>query len=201
MIQLAFLVLAGMALIGAIGVVTARSVFVSALCLVLSLMGVAGLYITLDAAFLGVIQVLVYVGAISVLILFAVMLTPNLMDAPMQLNKQSSLALAVALLVFGALAALGFGTQWQVQPRAVLPGGGAVVVAESVPTGAEAVAGAAGLPYAATERDAGGAEVLRLPDPTVMLGKSFMSDQLLAFEVISVILLVALLGAIVIARD
>lgn len=201
MTQLAFLVLAVAALVGAIGVVTARSVFVSALWLVLSFLGVAGLYITLDAAFLGVIQVLVYVGAISVLILFAVMLTPNLMDAPMQLNKQSSLALALALLVFGALAAIGFGTEWQAQPRAVLPGGGAVVVAGSVPTGAEAAAEAAGLPYTSPERGADGAEVLRLPNPTVMLGKSFMSDQLLAFEVISVILLVALLGAIVIARD
>jgi len=201
MTQLAFLVLAAMAVIGAIGVVTARSVFVSALFLILSFMGVAGLYVTLNAAFLGVIQVLVYVGAISVLILFTVMLTPNLMDAPMQLNKQSSIALVVALLVFGALAVLGFGTEWRVQPRLVLPSAGAVVVPASAPSAAEAVAPGQTQPYAARERGADGVEVLRLPNPTVMLGKSFMSDQLLAFEVISVILLVALLGAIVIARD
>jgi NADH-quinone oxidoreductase subunit J len=189
--ELAFALLATVTLVGAVGVVAARSVFVSAVFLVLSFFGVAGLYVALGAAFLGVIQVLIYVGAISVLILFAVMLTPNLMEAPTEMNRQTSLALTASLLVFGLLALIGFGTAWQVNLAAVAPGTGVVVSAEAAKT----------VPYVTTQKLPDGKEINTLPDPTVMLGKSFMSDQLLAFEVISVILLVALLGAIVIARE
>jgi NADH-quinone oxidoreductase subunit J len=191
--ELAFLALAVVTLGGALGVVSARSVFVSALWLVVSFVGVAGLYLALDAAFLGIIQVLVYVGAISVLILFAVMLTPNLMETPAQLNRQTSLSLAVALLVFGALAMVSFAAQWPVATEArVVPPAGVVL---------EAAAGTPVAPYAVRRAAADGTVQQVLRDPTTMLGQSFVSDQLLAFEVISVILLVALLGAIVIARE
>ena len=77
--QIAFMVLAAISLGGAWGVIRAHSVFVSALWLILSFVGVAGLYVMLEAGFLAVIQVLVYVGAISVLILFAIMLTEDVM--------------------------------------------------------------------------------------------------------------------------
>lgn len=201
MSQLMFVILSAVALGGAIGVVVARSVFVSALWLTLSFMGVAGLYILLQATFLGVIQVLVYVGAISVLILFAVMLTPNMMEEPLQINRQASLGLTVALLVFTALAVIGFRTQWSVAPAMVLPAGGGQVVAAPAPVTGDEVGQVERLPYTTTTTNADGESVTTLPDPIVMLGKSFMSDQLLAFEVMSVILLVALLGAIIIARD
>ena len=56
-------------------VVTAKDVVRAALSLVTSLVGVAGIYILLNAQFLGLVQVLIYVGAIGILILFAVMLT------------------------------------------------------------------------------------------------------------------------------
>lgn len=191
MSELAFTLLATVTLVGAVGVVAARSVFVSAIFLVLSFFGVAGLYVSLGAAFLGAIQVLVYVGAISVLILFAVMLTPNLMENPTEMNKQTSLSLTAALLVFGLLALIGFGTAWQVNLASVAPAGGVLVSAEAAET----------VPYVQARTLPDESTVHVMPDPTVMLGKSFMSDQLLAFEVISVILLVALLGAIVIARE
>jgi NADH:ubiquinone oxidoreductase subunit 6 (subunit J) len=226
MSELAFLVLSSITLAGAVGVVAARSVFVSAIWLVLSFFGIAGLYVTLGAAFLGVIQVLIYVGAISVLILFAVMLTPNLMEAPTQLNRQASFALATALVAFGILATLAFGTEWQVRAALVPPGGGVPLAAagtagEAAASGEDGGAAAGGtataeatvpppaegpdpeeLPYVAERRVGSGLEpVAVLPDPTMMLGMSFVTDQLLAFEIISVILLVALLGAIVIARE
>jgi NADH-quinone oxidoreductase subunit J len=194
MSELGFLILAIVTLGGAIGVVTARSVFVSALWLIVSLMGVAGFYLSLDAGFLGAVQVLVYVGAISVLILFAVMLTPNLMEAPAQLTRSSSLALIIALSIFGLLAVAAFGTRWPVSEARVVPAGGLVLAAA-------AEEGTARPPYLSEVRNAAGETETRLPDPVVQLGKSFMSDQLLAFEVISVILLVALLGAILIARE
>jgi len=135
------------------------------------------------------------------LILFAVMLTPNLMEGPAQLNRQSSLALAVALSVFGLLATLGFGTTWQTRLAAVPPVGGVVVATPGPEAPVPVAEQPKDIPYARVTTGEDGQVQQVLPDPTMMLGKSFVSDQLLAFEVISVILLVALMGAIIIARD
>ncbi len=74
-----FVILTIMTLGGGLGVVSSRSVFHSALFLVLSLVGVVGYYVLLDAGFLAVMQLLIYVGAIAVLILFAIMLSRGLM--------------------------------------------------------------------------------------------------------------------------
>jgi NADH-quinone oxidoreductase subunit J len=70
-----FAIMALLAISFALLVVTAKDIVRSALSLIVVMFVVAGLYILLNAQFLGVIQVLVYVGAIGVLILFAVMLT------------------------------------------------------------------------------------------------------------------------------
>ena len=70
-----FVILAMAAIMFSLFVVTAKDVVRAALSLVFAMFVIAGLYILLNAQFLGVIQVLVYIGAIGVLILFAVMLT------------------------------------------------------------------------------------------------------------------------------
>ena len=69
-----FFVLAIIAVASAVGVLIARSPIYSALSLILNLLCVAGLYLTMNAAFIGVIQILVYAGAIMVLVLFVIML-------------------------------------------------------------------------------------------------------------------------------
>ena len=69
-----FFLLATIAVVAAIGMLVARSPVYSALWLVLNLFCVAGLYFTMDATFIGVIQILVYAGAIMVLFLFVIML-------------------------------------------------------------------------------------------------------------------------------
>src|SRR5512139_2813461 len=74
-----FVILTGMTLGGGLGVVAARRLLHGALFLILSLAGVAGYYVLLDAGFLAAVQLLIYVGAISILILFAIMLTPGVM--------------------------------------------------------------------------------------------------------------------------
>ncbi len=71
----AFAVLALLLIMFSIFTVTAKGVVRAALSLIFAMFTVAGLYILLNAQFLGVIQVLVYIGAVGVLILFAVMLT------------------------------------------------------------------------------------------------------------------------------
>lgn len=194
--QVFFVVLAGMVLAGAVGVVVARSVFTSALWLVLSLFGVAGMYMLLNAGFLAVVQVLVYVGAVSVLILFAVMLTPHVMGEEGLTNTQWALAGIVALGVFGALAVLAYSTDWPLISAEVWrPGGDAGIVTAKISAEDAARVGLE------EERTASGAVVQRFPGTIERLGRAFMTEYLLQFEVVSVLLLAALIGAIAIARE
>ena len=70
-----FFILAAMTMIGAVGTVAARNVVHAALFLILSLLAVSGLFVLLLAEFLAIVQVLIYGGAITILLLFALMLT------------------------------------------------------------------------------------------------------------------------------
>lgn len=158
--QIVFLGIALVTLAGAVGVVLARSVFTSALFLIFSLIGVTGIYVLLQAPFLAGVQLLIYVGAVAVLIIFAVMLTRDVMspDVPF-LNRQWGCAGVIATLLFILLMLVGFMADWQVSSAAP-------------------------------------------PEDTILeLGKALMGDYVLPFEVASVFLLVALIGAIVIARE
>lgn len=193
--QLVFVALAALTLGAALGVVTSRSVFVSALWLVASFVGVAGIYVLLEAVFLGGVQLLVYVGAVSVLVLFAIMLTRDIMTDRRVGNAQRVVGAALALAVFGALAFAAHDAGWQSTGAAVPPaGGGAIVVGEG---GLEP----ARVPGAVTVEAFDGSEAVAMPGPTVALGRSFVTDHLLAFEIAGAMLLVALVGAIAIARD
>ena len=70
-----FIVLAVLTLGGGLGVVATRNVVHAALALLLSLLAVAGIYLILFAEFLAIVQVLIYGGAITIVLLFAIMLT------------------------------------------------------------------------------------------------------------------------------
>jgi NADH:ubiquinone oxidoreductase subunit 6 (subunit J) len=73
----AFWALAGLAVVSAMGIMLSRNLFHAVLWLILTFIALAGLYITLSADFVAVAQVLVYAGAVGVLVVFAIMLTPN----------------------------------------------------------------------------------------------------------------------------
>ncbi|NJL49767.1 MAG: NADH-quinone oxidoreductase subunit J [Leptolyngbyaceae cyanobacterium SM2_5_2] len=133
------------------------------LCLLLGgvFISIAGMYILLNAGFVAAAQVLVYVGAVNVLILFGIMLV-NKRQAflPVKrawLSKAATAAVCVGL--FALLAASVINTPW--------------AVSSLVPVGELAI---------------------------VEIGKHFFSDYLLPFELASVLLLIALIGAIVLAR-
>jgi NADH-quinone oxidoreductase subunit J len=160
-----FLFFAFVTLIAGLRVVTARNLFHAAIWLVLALAGVAALFAVLDAGLLATVQVLVYIGAISVLIIFAIMLTRGMM-APerRRLNSWSSTGALVSLVLLIVLVQAIIAFPW-VTPGADL----AEVPADSVVT-----LGAA------------------LVDP---------NQFVLPFELASVLLLVALIGAIFIARE
>lgn len=142
---------------GAVGVVSTRNVVHAALFLLASLMGVAGVYLLLFAEFLALVQVLIYGGAIVIVVLFALMLTRLQEFRGSMENRQWPLAALAAVALFGVIAA--------------------AIVRSGAP--------------AATERRGPGVEEI---------GRSLFTQWAIPFEVASVLLLVALIGAIVIAR-
>lgn len=161
--QIIFLVVAALILGSALLVVTARNLIHAALWLIVTLFGVAVLYALLNAGFLAVVQVVIYIGAIAILFIFAVMLTrADLLDRSPQLNRGWWFNAILAILTFGGLIWL-FQT-WN----------GFAKVAADVPAGFDAVGS---------------------------LGNALVSPDLflLPFELASVLLLAALVGAVYVA--
>jgi NADH-quinone oxidoreductase subunit J len=115
--KIIFLIIAAISLGAALMVVTARKLIHSALWLILTLFGVAVIYGLLDAGFLAAAQVVVYIGAIAILFIFAVMLTRRVMnDTESQNNQYWWVAAPISILLFGGLAWMlsswqGFATQ------------------------------------------------------------------------------------------
>jgi NADH-quinone oxidoreductase subunit J len=145
-------------------VVTRRNLVHSALFLVVALFGVAVLFVLLDAGFLAVIQVLVYIGAIAILMIFAVMLTRGDVEQLEEItNKASGWVAVIALLFFSSLVILL--AQW---------------------------------PSFSSEAQT----IQPTRDYIVELGTALVSPNayVIPFEVASVMLLAALIGALLIAR-
>jgi NADH-quinone oxidoreductase subunit J len=102
--QIIFLVVAVVTLIAGLSVVTSRNLIHSALWLILTLSGIAVFYVLLDAGFFAVIQVVVYIGAIAILFIFAVMLTRRVMqDTGPQSNSNWWLGALIAVLLFAGI--------------------------------------------------------------------------------------------------
>lgn len=97
---LVFLVLSALTLGSALLVVTTRNLFHAGLYLMLSLFGVAGLFVLLTAPFLAGVQIVVYIGAIAILIILAIMLTPNVTRMTGILNEQWPVSLGLAVIFF-----------------------------------------------------------------------------------------------------
>ena len=163
-----FVIVALFTLGGAVGVVATRNVVHAALFLLLSLLGAAGAYLLLLAEFLALVQVLIYGGAVVIVVLFAVMLTRSSEYPRITDNRQWPLAILAALAVSGVLAA----AFWLAPEPALFPDGG------------------------------GGATEPQPQAPAFTgLAASLFTKWALPFEIASLVLLVALIGAIIIARQ
>lgn len=114
---IAFWILAGLTVGSALGIAGSRNLIHAVVFLITTLMGLAGLYITLSADFIAIVQILVYVGAISVLFLFAIVLTPTAnrtnQDGFLALPALALCTLVSALLIFVAL-----DTEWNTPDHA-----------------------------------------------------------------------------------
>jgi NADH-quinone oxidoreductase subunit J len=104
LIQGIFFVVAALILVAAVMVVSVRNIIHAALWLITAFFGMGMLYLLLEAEFLAVVQVLIYVGAVSVLVLFAIMLTRQIANpGTQQLYERWWVALIVAVLLFAAI--------------------------------------------------------------------------------------------------
>jgi NADH-quinone oxidoreductase subunit J len=158
--QVIFVLFSLITLGAAVMVVTTRNLLRAALWLILVFFGVAGIFILLHAEFLAVTQVLLYVGAIATLIIFAIMLTRNLMNPHQpRFNNQWGVVGGFAALLFVALATIVTRVTWP-------------VAAGNVPE-----------------------------DAIQRLGTDFVGPYVVPFEIASVLLVVAMIGAIIIARE
>ena len=164
--SIAFAVFSILALAGAFGVVLNKNLFRGAIWLIISFFGVAGLFVLLSAPFLAAVQVLVYIGAIAILITFAVMLTRGMTNLRDRFVRPIS-SLVVMVLLFVMLI---IGVIWPVW-------------------------GTGG-----TKADQPVSDIV---GETRDLGVALLSgDQyVLPFEVASLLLTAAMIGAIVIARE
>ncbi|MBI5472287.1 MAG: NADH-quinone oxidoreductase subunit J [Ignavibacteriae bacterium] len=155
-----FFVFAFITVASAFIVVFSRNIIYSAFSLLFTFFGVAGLYVLLQADFLAVTQILIYVGGILVLMLFGVMLTNRVINVELKTGTMNTIpALLLVAIVAGTLSGL-FYTTWK-----------GVAAPEAT-----------------------------LTSTTKTLGSMLMTSYLLPFEIASVILLVALIGAAMFAR-
>ena len=183
-----FWILSVMAVVGALGVVMVPDLFRAALLLIVVFIAVAGFFILLSAEFLAVVQVLIYVGAIAILIIFAVMLTRDVQHGNLP-NRMQMPAAVLAALLFAALVAVAVDTQWEFLP-AEQQERVDLVQTSAVTTLTGDVLTEAGItdPEEQAEvQNAGLADLL-------------ISDYVLPFEAVSVLLLAALIGALVLVR-
>ncbi len=186
--DIVFWILSVMAVGGALGVVMVPDPFRAALLLILVFVAVAGFFILLSAEFLAVVQVLIYVGAIAILIIFAVMLTRDVQRGNLPNRLQIPAAVFAALLL-AALVTVALDTKWEFLPadqqqRAELVQTSAVTILTGEVLTGEGITS----PEDQAEiQKAGLADLL-------------ISDYVLPFEAVSVLLLAALIGALVLVR-
>jgi len=157
-IVFSFYMLAGGSLLCALMVAFVRNLIHAVLFLALTFVGVAGVYIVLSADFVAVVQVLIYAGAVGVLMTFAIMLTP----ASDRMNSETLFQVPAALLglmVAGIAVFVAYDTNW----------------------------------------DLSNSEGLRTT--ARLLGEAFLKPYVVAFEVASVLLVTAMIGAIILSRE
>ena len=139
--------------------VTTRNFFHSAIFLAFTLLGVSIIYFFLHAEFIAGIQILLYVGAIMTLVIFAIMLTSKIADSSIPQSNQQRFAVLILILLLGfILISAILKTSWKI---------------------------------ATTPQTTNAIE----------LGRALMGEFVFPFEIISIVLLIALVGAIVVARS
>ncbi len=181
-----FWIFAVIVVLGAVGVVAMRQPVHSALCLLMSFLGVAALFVIAHAEFLAAVQVLVYAGGIMVLFLFTIMLVNIRRTAgEPYVHRQAGVALVVAFLLLAVVGGVVVGSS----RRGALGEEGRAADAAKLATTEIVKKSADGAPA-----------VEQVPGNSQAVAWGLYRDYLLPFEVASVFLLVAMIGAVVLGK-
>ena len=180
-----FFAFGGLTVVAALGVVLHRKIVYNAVFLALALLGVAALFITLNADFLGIVQILLYLGGIVILILFSILLTRGEARGVLYVNRnRQSLP---AFLVVGSL------TAWMAYQL------GSVSWPNAYQSLARRFANSGYGEFATVKpfpMIEGQPIVLNATVPISVIGDALMKPYLLIFELASLILLVAMVGVV-----
>jgi len=183
-----FWILAVVSVAAALGVVLLRDVFRAALLLVVVFLGVAGSFILMNAEFLAVVQVLIYAGAIAILIIFAIMLTRDVQSGNLP-NRLQSVAVVFPGLLLAALIFVAVDTDWTLlEDRPDLKEKVELVQTHSI----------AGIPEG---NEPINRELIGPSAERSGIGELLINDFVLPFEAASVLLLAAVIGALVLVRE
>ena len=184
-VDVVFWVIAVSTIIAALAVIHLKDLFRAALFLVVTFLGVAGLFVLLMAEFLAVVQVIIYVGAISVLIIFAVLMTRNVDQGnPSNSFKIPAILISVAFIVISSFVIMN--TDWNILDNLVL-----VTNEEQIGSSDEI------LLMNETKNQIEKIFSNTVPEISGLL----LRDFVLAFELASVLLLAAIVGALVLVRE
>ena len=193
---IAFYVASAVTIASAIIVVTQRDLVRAVLALAMSFIGVACIYFVLNAEFIAVVQILVYVGAISILIAFAVMFIGDLANAG-TLSQNRLVSAIAAVLLLASIIFVAYNTDWTTiddvtDPDAVagLTGNYQIVKSDSDDATISAVA-----------VGADGARGGALIDSSSHIGPSLIREFVLPFETLGLLLIAALIGALIVIRN
>jgi NADH-quinone oxidoreductase subunit J len=174
--------------ISAVMSVLVKNIVHAAFSLLFTFLGVAGIYVLLNADFLAVTQILVYVGGILVLLVFGVMLTNKVTNIDIKAGAGSRIPAALVTLVLaGVLGFVIFTTKWTSHEE--LPWSRTQAWNENVIQKLEST------PHKAPNEEGKGST-----GTSEHIGTLMLTDHLLPFETVSVLLLIALLGAAMLAR-
>jgi NADH-quinone oxidoreductase subunit J len=188
-----FFVFAVFAVAGSLGMLISRSPVASALWMVQTMLAIACLYLTLNATFIGVVQVLVYAGAIMVLFLFVIMLL-NLEETP----RLSAFTWQRAVAFVGGVAVLALLLTAVAEQTDLFPNPTEVPVAVVDPAGEAIVVGPEGEAAVVDE-----GEVAVVPvDPTSVerIGVALLTRHAFTLEIVGALLLAATIGAVLLAK-
>lgn len=165
--SLFFFIIAGVLLISALGVVFLPRIVYSAVAMLIAFLSVAGIFVLLNADFVAVSQIIIYAVGITILMIFAIMLTGTREDKKLWLavKFRSLAAVGAAGLLFAAI-----------------------------------VASAVFADFAVKEPSVEVIQTLQTEGTTATIGNALLTDYVLPFEVLSLLLLAAIIGAVLIAK-
>jgi NADH:ubiquinone oxidoreductase subunit 6 (subunit J) len=198
-VSVAFWVASAITIAAAIMVVTMRDVFKAAVFLAGSFIGVSAIFFLLNAEFVGVVQILVYVGAVSILIAFSVMMISDVSQGSQPARARYA-SVTVSALVLAAIAITAYNTDWTLNADLTDP---------------DAIAGLSGIfiedELASGEGRVLDASSLQLPEDAVVqtgvlgdstgtVGALLVREFVLPFETVGLVIVAALIGGLALMR-